>query len=251
MSKIAELDIDLIRSASQAAATVLWEMMESLKPALTSLELDEIAGAIMEREGVRSAPRLEGFPGNTCISINETVAHGVPNHRRIRCGDLVNIDVSVEMEGHYGDVAYTFVVGGYADKMTERLCETARRATLLAVENSVAGAKVNEIAKLIEKEARANEFTVIRNLCSHGVGRSLHAYPANILNYYDPADDTVLEEGMVIAWEPYISSCASRVIEKKGCDHSLTTHNNSLVAQFEHTVLITADKPEILTLLPR
>lgn len=251
MSQIVDTDVQLIREASQTAAVVLWEMINALRPGMTAVSLDQLAGRIMDREGVRSAPRLEGFPGNTCISVNEIVAHGIPDYRPFRCGDVVNIDVSVEKYGLYGDVAYTFVVGGYADDATRILCETARHATLLAVQNSVAGIKLNEIARIIEQEARRKGFTVIKNLCSHGVGRSLHAYPANILNYYDPAEDTVLEEGMVIAWEPYISTCATRVIEKEGCNHALTTHNNSIVAQFEHTVLVTSHTPEILTVLPR
>ena len=110
------------------------------------------------------------------------------------------------------------------------------------------GTPVNKIANAIEEVARADEFTIVKNLCSHGVGKSLHAFPENINNYYDPEETLVLKEGMVIAWEPYISSCAVRAIES-GDQWNLTTHNKSHVAQFEHTILITSDKPEILTII--
>ena len=181
--------------------------------------------------------------------MNDIIAHGVPNHRVFRCGDFINLDVSVEKDGFFGDVAYTFVLGQHPESELQALCSTAKKITMLAVKNSLPGKKVNEIGMIIEEEARRDGFTVIRNLCSHGVGRTLHAYPSNILNYYDPDENLVLEEGMVIAWEPYISTCATRAIEKDGHEHALTTHNQSHVAQFEHTVLVTADKPEILTVL--
>jgi methionyl aminopeptidase len=114
---------------------------------------------------------------------------------------------------------------------------------------SLPGTPVNAIGKRIEEHARVHDFTIIKNLCSHGVGKSLHAFPQNILNYYDPDDTMILTEGMVIAWEPYLSTCACRAMELKDNDWTLTTHNQSDVAQFEHTVLVTNGAPEILTLL--
>jgi methionyl aminopeptidase len=242
-------ELAALRSANQAAARILWEMIRIIKPGMTAIELDNRAAEIMNKLDARSAPKLiENFPGHTCISVNDVIAHGVPNHRIFRCGDFVNIDVSVEKDGFFGDVAYTFVLGHTQDPDLHNLCKTARDITLKAVKNSVPGKKLNEIGKIIEDETRNHGYTVIRNLCSHGVGRSLHEHPVNILNYYDPDEDLVLEEGMVIAWEPYISNCATRAIEMEGCDHGLTTHNQSHVAQFEHTVLVAANKPEILTI---
>ena len=238
MSIILETDIDALRQVNRIAAKVLWEMIRIIKPGITAIQLDNRAARTMEQMGARSAPKLtENFPGYTCISVNDTIAHGVPNHRIFRCGDFVNIDVSVEKNGFFGDVAYTFVLGQHQDPELLTLCSAAKKITLLAVKNSIPGKKLNEIGMIIEEEARVHGYTVIRNLCSHGVGRTLHAHPANILNYYDPDENIVLEEGMVIAWEPYISTCATRAIEKDGNEHALTTHNQSHVAQFEHTVL--------------
>ncbi len=242
-----EKDIEGLRKSGQIAAKVLWEMINKLRPGITSEHLDNVAGKYFDLLNANSAPKLEGFPGHTCISVNEIIAHGIPNKRIIRCGDRVNIDVSVEHNGYFGDVAFTVIIGSSFHE-TNNLLDCAKKATLKAVNLSVAGTPINTIAKAIETYVRANDFTIIKNLCSHGVGKSLHAYPANIFNYFDPDEKIVLKEGMVIAWEPYVSTCAIRATAKDG-EWNLTTHNNSDVAQFEHTVLVTTDKPEILTVL--
>jgi len=210
--------------------------------------LDQIAGKTLKKLNARSAPKLEGFPGYTCISVNEVIAHGIPNKKILKSGDRINIDVSAEYKGYFGDVAYTVIIGD-DHHSSNKLLECAKKATLDAAKMSVHGTPFNAIGKHIESLARKEKFTVVRNLCSHGVGKSLHAYPQNILNYYDPEETEELQEGMVIAWEPYISSGACRAIEQENNDWNLTTHNQSDVAQFEHTVLVTRNEPEILTLL--
>ncbi len=242
-----EKDIEGLRQSGHIVAKILWEMVSQLKPGVSSQKLDEIAGKYIKLLNAQSAPKMEGFPGNTCISVNEIIAHGVPNKRILRCGDRVNIDVSIKYRGYFGDVAFTVILGNSAHE-TNKLLECAKRATMKAIRLSVAGTKVNEISRAIEKEARDNDFTIIKNLCSHGIGKRLHAYPTNIINYYDPEETLILQEGMVIAWEPYISNGAIRAIEED-YEWNLTTHNQSDVAQFEHTVLVTKDKPEILTIL--
>ncbi len=240
-------NIEGLRKAGNIVAKVLWEMINALKPGMTTMKLDEIAGKYLHKFNANSAPRLEGFPGNTCISVNEIIAHGIPNKRILRCGDKINIDVSAEHNGYFGDVAYTVILGEQGHR-TNKLLDCAKRATLTAVKMSIAGTPVNQIAQAIENEARNDGYTIIKNLCSHGVGKSLHAFPHNIINYYDPDETLVLEAGMVIAWEPYLSTCAIRALEADD-EWNLTTHNHSEVAQFEHTVLVTDDKPEILTII--
>jgi methionyl aminopeptidase len=143
----------------------------------------------------------------------------------------------------------TTVILGEQKHESNGLLDCARQATLDAVSMSLPGTPFNAIGKHIEDLARVHDFTIIRNLCSHGVGKSLHTHPQNILNYYDADETMKLTEGMVIAWEPYLSTCACRAIEVKDNDWNLTTHNQSEVAQFEHTVLVTQGAPEILTLL--
>lgn len=241
-------DLDGLRKSGQIVATVLMEMINQLRPGITSFQLDQIAEKYFKLLKAKSAPKMVGFPGNTCISVNEIIAHGVPNKKILRCGDRVNIDVSAQHDGYFGDVAYTVILG-QNNLETNALLDCAKEATLNAVKMSVAGTPVNSIAEEIEKHARKNDYTIIKNLCSHGVGKSLHAFPENIVNYFDPEETLVLQEGMVIAWEPYVSTRAVRAIESEGGEWNLTTHNKSDVAQFEHTVLVTKDQPEILTVL--
>ena len=244
-----ERDLEGLRKVGRAVTHALMEMVNHIKPGINVLRLDAIAGEVLSSFGARSAPKLlEGFPGNTCISLNEVIAHGVPHNRILRCGDFINIDVSAELGGYFGDVGYSLVMGEFNDHLAN-LCACAKRATMLAIGESIAGNSVKTIARHIEDEARKEGFTVLRNLCSHGVGKSLHAYPQSIKNYYDPDEkDLYLEAGMVIAWEPYISTGACRAIDSDD-GWSLTTHDQSRVAQFEHTVLVTSGRPEIITVL--
>jgi methionyl aminopeptidase len=244
-----ERDIEGLRNAGRIAAKVLREVVSLIKPGISVLKLDDKAGEIIQKAGAHAAPKMfENFPGHTCISVNEIIAHGIPTKKILRCGDRVNIDVSVSYEGYFGDVAYSIVLGDYNIEL-DKLCRTAKEITMKAIELSKAGTPINEIARVMENQARQKDYTIIKNLCSHGVGKQLHAHPSNIFNYYDPSQNFCLEPGMVIAWEPYVSDGACRAIES-GCDNwSLTTHNQSQVAQFEHTVLVTEDAPEILTLL--
>ncbi len=247
MKNISEKDIQGLRKAGKTVATVLWEMINHVQPGMTSMQLDIFAGEVLKKSGAKSAPRQTGFPGYTCISVNEIIAHGVPTRRIFQSGDMINIDVSASCDGYFGDVGYTFILG-VKNEEAEKICACAKNATMKAIGMSRPGVKVNEIARVIEHEARSNGYTIIKNLCSHGVGKTLHAHPVNILNYYEPEETTVLEAGMAIAWEPYISSYATRAIETNN-DWDFTTHNQSIVAQFEHTILITENEPEILTVL--
>jgi len=243
-----ELDIDGLRKSARIASRVLWEMINKIRPGVSPRILDDYAGKMFKQLKARSAPRMEGFPGNTCISVNEVVAHGVPTRRALQCGDRINIDVSTEHNGYFGDVAYTLIVGNTKNE-SNKLLDCAKQATLEAIKMSVHGTPANQVGRAIEDFAKSRKFTIVRNLCSHGVGKSLHAFPQNVLNYHDPEDTLILQEGMVIAWEPYLSNGACRAIEQDESEWNLTTHDKSEVAQFEHTVLVTKEKPEILTLL--
>ncbi len=240
-------DLEGMRKSGKIAATVLWDMINATRPGITTANLDKLAARLFKLHKAYSAPKQEGFPGHTCLSVNEIIAHGVPGKHVLKYGDRINIDVSIEHQGYYGDVAYTLIIGENGP-CSNPLLDCAHQITMDAAMKSIANTQINSIGKFIEDTARSNQYSIIRNLCSHGVGKTLHAFPTNILNYYDPEETTVLREGMVIAWEPYISSCACRAIQQEG-DWNLTTHNKSAVAQFEHTVLVTDGLPEILTLL--
>jgi len=233
-------DLAGMRKSGKIAATVLWEMINAIRPGITTANLDKLAARMLKLHKANSAPKQEGFPGYTCISVNEVIAHGVPGKQVLCIGDRINIDVSLEQNGYYTDVAYTLIIGE-SGPLSNDLLDCAKKITMDAAMMSLAGTPINSIAKMIEDTARTNQYSIIRNLCSHGVGKTLHAYPTNILNYFDPEETIILRQGMVIAWEPYISSGACRAIQP--------THNKSEVAQFEHTVLVTDGRPEILTLI--
>lgn len=241
-------EIDAFKKIGRIVAEIREAMKAETKPGVTTKELDEIAGRMFAEAGAISGPKGEyDFPGYTCISVNHEVAHGIPGAKVIQEGDLVNIDVSGSLNGYFADTGISFVVGdGYEDK--EKLCQVAKSAFERAMTKVKAGSKLNQIGKAVEREARDHGLTVIMNLTGHGLGKSLHESPDHILNYYDAWDTTIMKEGMVLAVEPFISAKAEHIVEA-GDGWTFITPDKSLVAQIEHSIIVTKDKPIILTTL--
>ena len=241
-------EIEAFKKIGRIVAEIREEMKAATKPGVTTRELDEIAGRRFAEKGAISGPKGEyDFPGYTCISVNHEVAHGIPGDKIIKEGDLVNIDVSGSLDGYFADTGISFVVGeGYADK--EKLCAVAKSSFERAMTKVKAGSKLNQIGKAVEREARDHGLTVIMNLTGHGLGKSLHEAPDHILNYYDAWDATIMKEGMVLAVEPFISAKAEHIVES-GDGWTFVTPDKSLVAQIEHSIIVTKDKPIILTSL--
>jgi methionyl aminopeptidase len=240
-------ELEGLKQSGKVMAAIRDQLKSYTKPGITTKELDELAGRLFAEYGAESGPKKEyNFPGFTCISVNDEVAHGIPGDKVIQEGDLVNIDVSGSLNGFYTDTGISFVVGN-GDPELYRLCETAEKAFQQGVSKAKAGSKQNQIGKAVMKEAKRNGFSVILNLTGHGVGRALHEKPDHILNYYDPWDNELLKEGLVIAVEPFISTGAD-MIEEAGDGWTYKTPDGSLVAQVEHTIIVTKDKPIILTL---
>ena len=239
-------EIEALKKIGRICAEIRDAMQAATKPGVTTKELDEIAGRMFEEAGAISGPKGEyDFPGYTCISVNHEVAHGIPGSKVINEGDLVNIDVSGSLDGYFADTGISFVVGeGYEDK--EKLCAVAKSAFERAMTKVKAGSKLNQIGKAVQREARDHGLNVIMNLTGHGVGRSLHEEPSHVLNYYDAWDQTIMQEGMVLAVEPFISEKADHIVES-GDGWTFVTPDKSLVAQIEHTVIVTKDKPIIIT----
>ncbi|WP_075619013.1 type I methionyl aminopeptidase [Paenisporosarcina indica] len=239
-------DFETLKKIGRIVAEIRDAMRAATKPGVTTKELDEIGGRMFEEKGAISGPKGEyDFPGFTCISINEEVAHGIPGKRVIKKGDIVNIDVSGSYNGYFADTGISFVVGeGYEKK--EKLCEVAESAFNRAMLKVKAGARLNQIGKAVEKEAKQNGFTVIMNLTGHGIGKSLHEAPSHILNYFDAWEPTILKEGMVLAVEPFISEKAEHIVES-GDGWTFLTPDKSLVAQIEHTVIVTKGAPILIT----
>ncbi|MDN4608363.1 type I methionyl aminopeptidase [Sporosarcina highlanderae] len=241
-------EIEALKKIGRIVAEIREAMKEAAVPGITTKELDELGGRLFAERGAISAPIDQyEFPGYTCISVNHEVAHGIPGSRVIQDGDLVNIDVSGSYNGYFADTGISFVVGT-ADEKKQLLCDVAKRAFDRAMTKVKAGSSLNQIGKAVEREAKDNGLKVIKNLTGHGIGTSLHEEPQHVLNYYDAWDKTLMKEGMVLAVEPFISEKAEHIIEL-GDGWTFVTPDKSLVAQIEHTIIVTKDEPIILTQL--
>ncbi|MFJ7640249.1 type I methionyl aminopeptidase [Peribacillus sp. NPDC097206] len=241
-----EEDFNGLKEIGKIIASIRDELVQRSVPGVTTKELDDIAGELLKKAGAISAPKGEyDFPGYTCISINEEVAHGIPGERVIQEGDLVNIDVSASKNGYFADTGISFVVGEGNEVLT-KLCDVAKKAFDAGLKKAKPGAKKSKIGKAVFETAKQHGFTVIENLTGHGVGRKIHEAPAHICNYYDPWDNEILKEGMVIAFEPFISTFEEEVFQKE--DNWTYATEKSFVAQLEHTIILTKNGPIIVTL---
>lgn len=242
-----EEDLVALRKIGGIVADCLQFMGKSIEVGMTTLDLDAIAAEFLEKRGARSAPILTyGFPGTTCISVNHEVAHGIPSAKKIKAGDIVNIDVSAELKGYFGDTGGSFIVPPVSAEK-KKVCEATRAALKAAMDEARADRPINAIGKAIEAVAAKHKMSIIRNIGSHGVGRALHEEPEFIASYFDPRDKRVLKAGMVITIEPFLSTGATRVSE--GDDGwTLYTRPKYVSAQYEHTMVITRGKPLIMTM---
>lgn len=242
-----EADLIALRLIGRIVADCLQHMGKLIEPGMTTAQLDVIGATYLKQHGARSAPQLAyNFPGATCISVNNEVAHGIPGERVIKAGDLVNIDVSAELGGYFGDTGGSFIVPPET-KLKRKLCDATRKALNAAMREARAGQPLNGIGKAIEATAARHQLTIIRNLGSHGVGRSLHEEPEFIAPYHDKKDRRILKEGMVITIEPFLSTGA-RSCREANDGWTLYTPPKYLSAQYEHTMVITKGEPLIMTL---
>lgn len=241
-----EADFNGLKEIGKICGAIRDELVQCTKSGITTKELDEIAGKMFERAGAQSAPKGEyDFPGYTCISVNEEVAHGIPGIRKIQAGDLVNIDVSGSKNGYFADTGISFVVEK-GDMILQKICDVAKEAFDAGLKKAKPGSKKSALGKAVYNVATQHDLTVIKNLTGHGVGRSIHEAPAHIFNFYSRWDDEILKEGMVIAFEPFISTFEEEVYQSDDGWTYLT--KESLVAQYEHTIILTKEGPIITTL---
>ena len=241
-----EDDVIALKRIGRIVQFVLQEMLDAAEPGMTTRELDALGARLLARHGARSAPALTyGFPGSTCISINEEAAHGIPGDRVVQPGDVLNVDVSAELEGYFADTGGTIVVPP-GNPLKTRLCHATRTALRQAMQRARAGQPINGIGDAIERTAKRHGFRVIENLASHGVGRALHEAPEHIPGYFDPADTRLLEEGMVITIEPFLST-RSRLVKETSDGWTLVGAHGNLSAQYEHTMIITRGEPIVVT----
>jgi methionyl aminopeptidase len=236
-----------MRSAGAVVRQMLETMKEGVEPGITTAKLDELGARVMRRHGARSAPTLVyKFPGVSCISVNDEAVHGIPGQRKLREGDLVKLDATVEKDGFMADAAITVPVGVVSEQK-QRLMHCAERAFELALQVARAGNFVSEIGRVVEREVRRCGFSVIRELGGHGIGRTIHEEP-RIPNYPDPSAREILTEGLVITIEPIIAAGSGRaVLSTDGW--TICTADRTDSAHYEHTLMITRDEPILFTAL--
>lgn len=241
-----EEEYEGLKKAAHAVAIALKEMQAFTKPGMTTKEIDEYGGQILKEFGARSAPFVDyKFPGYTCISLNNEACHGIPSGKIIQEGDLVNIDVSAELNGFYGDNGCSFVMG--EDKHGhQKLVDASHEILNEAIKNIKPGVRIADIGGLINNHAKKLGFTVIKNICGHGIGRKLHEEPSEIACWKDRTNRQRFKRNSVIALETFISTKAKYVYEEDD-GWTLSTRDGSFVAQHEHTMIVRDDFPEILT----
>lgn len=246
MSIDGDHDIEGLRCAGAAVAEARDAMARQIRPGITTAELDEIGREALARRGARSAPQLAyGFPGTTCISVNDEVAHGIPSATRVlQEGDLVNIDVSAELDGYWADTGASYPVGTVSAR-ARYLLHATREALNAAIAEARAGQLIIRIGRAVQQCARRYGLRVIRNLGGHGVGRHIHEEPP-VPNFPDSRNHARLHEGLVITIEPFLTTGATRAVEAED-GWTLRTLDGSLGAQFEHTLIITRGRPIIVT----
>jgi methionyl aminopeptidase len=242
-----ERDLEFMRPAGAIAAQVLDDLAAFVKPGITTRELDNYAAERMKLYGAKSAfLGYRKYPCHTCISVNEEVVHGLANERELRFGDIVSVDVGVSYKGFIGDNARTVAVGG-CGVLAQQLMDVTARALGLGIAAAVSGNRVTDISRAIQEYVEGSGFSVVREFVGHGVGRTMHEEP-QIPNFVDRKMDHKLRPGMTIAIEPMVNAGSPDVkILKDGW--TVVTRDGSLSAHFEHTVLVTEGKPEILTWL--
>lgn len=247
MSITSQAELAGLQRISQAVGTTLREMRAYARPGMSTQELDEYGGRLLTELGAKSAPKLTyGFPGWTCISVNNEVAHGLPSPSRLlQEGDLGNIDVSGELGGYWADNGGSFVLGADVHRH-QPLVDASRHILRTALSQIRGGVRIAEIGRLIEGEARKSGYKVIKNLVGHGVGHSLHEEPKEIPCYYDRHNLKRFRKNSVVAVETFISTRATFAYPASD-GWTLVTKDGSFVAQHEHTIVITDGQPLILT----
>lgn len=238
-------ELEAMRRAGRIVRMAIERMKRAVKPGVTTAELDRIAGATLHEHGARSAPRLVyGFPGDALISVNDQAVHGIPGPRRLRDGDVVKLDVTVEKDGFMADAAITVPVGDVGEQR-RRLIAAAKGAFEKAMEVARVGNLVRDIGRAVEGEVRGRGFCVVRDLSGHGIGRTIHEAPT-VPNYFEPSAIQPLTEGLVLAVEPIVAERSGRMVEDAD-GWTVRTRDGGFTAHYEHTVVITRGRPLLLT----
>jgi methionyl aminopeptidase len=238
-------ELDALKAVGRVVAGAIRAMRSNTRPGVSTAELDAIGARVFAEAGARSGPQLDyGFPGTTCISVNDEAVHGIPGRRVLRDGDLVKLDVTAELDGFYADACVSVPVG-QAKGSTWKLANVSRQALNHALTVARAGTPLNAIGQAVEAIVTRNGYSVCGDLMGHGIGRRIHE-PPHVLNYPHPSFDQPLTEGLVITIEPIIAA-GDGTVRDAGDGWTVKTRDGSISAHSEHTIVITRDAPIILT----
>ena len=241
-------EIALMRRAGHILAGVVERLRASVRPGMSTLDIDEDVEAYIHREGAAPAFKgYRGFPATACISINEEVVHGIPSPRRkVHAGDIVGLDLGCIVEGYYADCAFTLPVGPVPARVQE-LLDVTRESLDRAIQECRTDRRLSDVSHAVQSHVEAHGFAVVRAFVGHGIGRALHEEP-QIPNFGDPGRGPQLRAGMVLAIEPMVTM-GSWEVRILADGWTAVTQDGSLAAHFEHTVAVTENGPEVLTSL--
>lgn len=240
-------EISKMRIAGKLAANVLEIIKSHVKPGISTGEIDDLCnGYIRKQKAISASLGYLGFPKSVCISINDVVCHGIPNYKeKLKYGDILNIDVAIFKDGFYSDTSKMFIVGS-TSLLGQKLCKLTKESLYLAINQVKPGVRLRNIGKTIQEFIEKENFSVVRDYCGHGIGRKLHEDPYVL--HYDAYDEgIILKPGMTFTIEPMINAGSSKVkLMQDGW--TVKTKDNSLSAQYEHTILVTQTGCEIMTM---
>lgn len=243
-------DFERMRAAGRLAAEVLDAVGELVKPGVTTGELNDFCHEMIIAHDAIPAPLgYRGFPKSICTSVNHVVCHGIPGDLKLKNGDIVNVDVTVIVDGWHGDTSRMYFAGEPSIK-AKRLTQVTYESMMLGIEQVKPGATLGDIGYAIQTYAEKHGYSVVRDYCGHGIGKVFHSAPS-VLHYGDPGDGPVLKEGMFFTVEPMINAGKFATILNRMDGWTVTTRDKSLSAQFEHTIGVTKDGFEIFTASPK
>jgi len=242
-------EIGKMRHAGQLAAEVLEMIAPHVRAGITTAELDTICHdyIVNVQKAVPAPLNYRGFPRSICTSVNHVVCHGIPGDRKLKDGDIINIDITVIKDGYHGDTSKMFFVGA-PSILAKRLVQITYECLMLGISLVRPGTRLGDIGHIIQDHAEKNNYSVVREYCGHGIGREFHEEP-QILHYGDAGSGLALEEGMTFTIEPMINA-GKRHVKLLPDNWTVVTRDRSLSAQWEHTILVTADGHEVLTRRP-
>ena len=239
-------EIAKMKTAGRLAAQVLEMIAPHVRPGITTLELDRLCHdyIVNVQQAIPAPLNYHGFPKSICTSVNHVVCHGIPAAKKLKNGDIINVDITVIKDGYHGDTSKMFIVGEAAVK-ARRVVETAYECLLLGIELVKPGARLGDIGAAIQQHAEKRKYAVVREYCGHGIGKQFHEEP-QVLHYGTPGTGLVLSPGMTFTIEPMIN-VGKRHVKLLGDQWTVVTKDHSLSAQWEHTVLVTDTGHEVLT----